>query len=62
MGLFGFITGLFTASKVHEAIDKDHDDSFIEDAFETDISRSAGDLVGGIVDSLFDFDDEDDDE
>jgi hypothetical protein len=62
MGLFGALAGLFTASKVHDAIDKDHDDSFIEDAFETEVSRGAGGIVGDVVDSLLGDDDREEDE
>ncbi len=62
MGLYGLLAGLFTASKVHNAIDKNHDDSFIEDAFETEVSIGAGNIVGDVVDTLLGDDDEDRDE
>ena len=62
MGLFGAIAGLFTASKVHDKIDQDHDDSFIEDSFEVGVSNVAGSIVGDLVDDLFDDSDDDDDD
>lgn len=64
MGLFGFVAGLFAANKIHDKIDENKDDSFLEDAFETDISRAGGSVVEGIVDTLLgeSSDDEDEDD
>ena len=58
MGLFGSLVGLFASSKIHDSIDDNHDDSFLEDAFEVGVSSVGGKVVKDVVDDLFDWDDE----
>lgn len=60
MSIFGAIAGLFTASKIHDSIDKYPNDGFLEDSVEVEVSSIGGSIVGGVLDTLLGSDDDDD--
>lgn len=60
MSWLGAIFGLGVATKVHEKIDQDHDDSFIEDAFEVGVASTVGKIAGDILDDVLDTSEEED--